>query len=63
MSYKGYDKDYVFLHVPFEESLKGGYDEGYYYDYCDSCNRRTEHDDGDCIDCCQRSYRESKNSY
>jgi hypothetical protein len=46
-----YDKDYVFLHVSFDESLKGGYDEGYYYDHCDHCGRKTEHDDLACIEC------------
>lgn len=45
------NRDYVFLHVPVEMQDKGGYDEGYYYDFCEICHKTTEHDDEVCCDC------------
>lgn len=44
------DRDWVHNHVPVDMH-HSGYDEGYYYDDCPYCGRRTEHDDGDCIPC------------
>ena len=33
------------------ESDQGANDEGYYYAYCDGCNKKTEHDP--CSGCCE----------
>ena len=33
-----------------EDQDRGANDEGYYYAWCDSCCKRTEHDDG-CLEC------------
>jgi hypothetical protein len=45
------DRDYVFLHVPVDMQDTGAYDEGYYYEYCSICCRKTEHDDEVCCEC------------
>jgi len=45
------ERDYVFLHVPVEMQDRGAHDEGYYYDYCSNCSRKTEHDDEVCCEC------------
>lgn len=44
------ERDYVHNYYPPEDH-HSGLDEGYYFDYCASCGRRTEHDDGACIPC------------
>lgn len=43
-------RDYVHMYVP-PEMHHSGYDEGYYYNYCSTCNDRTEHDEGCCCVC------------
>jgi len=49
MSYDD-DKDWVWKYVPPEQH-HSGYDEGYYYHFCNKCGERTEHDDGGCVEC------------
>jgi hypothetical protein len=44
------ERDYVHNYYP-PEMHHSGLDEGYYYDDCPHCGRRTEHDDGACIPC------------
>ena len=46
-----YNRDYVYKYVPVEMQDAGAYDEGYYYAWCEECNKRTEFDDGICCDC------------
>jgi len=41
---------YVWETVPIDEQDSGANDEGYYYEWCSGCNRRTEHDGG-CLEC------------
>lgn len=41
---------YVYETVDVEYQDRGANDEGYYYEWCDECNRRTEHD-GCCLEC------------
>lgn len=41
---------YVFETVDVEYQDCGANDEGYYYEWCDSCCKRTEHD-GCCLEC------------
>jgi hypothetical protein len=45
------NRDYVYRHVPVEYQDKGANDEGYYYDFCEICHRKTEHEDEVCCDC------------
>lgn len=45
------DRDYVYLHVPVEEQDRGAYDEGFYYDYCSCCRKKTEHENEVCCEC------------
>ena len=45
------ERDYVWKYVPVHMQDKGGYDEGYYYTYCSSCGKRTEHEDECCCIC------------
>lgn len=44
-------RDWVWEYVPVDMQDKGAYDEGYYYYFCNSCCRKTEHDSGSCCDC------------
>ena len=48
------DRDWTWLHVP-PEKHHSGHDEGYYYNWCSSCNDRTEHEDGVCCMCFQEN--------
>jgi len=41
---------YVWETVPIDEQDSGANDEGYYYEWCSGCRRRTEHDGG-CLEC------------
>ena len=34
------ERDYVWKYVPVHMQDKGGYDEGYYYNYCHDCWKR-----------------------
>jgi hypothetical protein len=45
------NRDYVYQYHPVEEQDRGANDEGYYYEYCHSCSRRTEHEDEMCCEC------------
>tara|TARA_A200000159_G_scaffold161730_1_gene184179 strand:- start:1463 stop:1759 length:297 start_codon:yes stop_codon:yes gene_type:complete len=45
------DRDYVFRHVPVHMQDKGAYDEGYYYNYCYDCEKKTEHENEVCCLC------------
>lgn len=42
---------YVWETVPVDEQDSGANDEGYYYDWCNYCRRRTEQGDGTCFGC------------
>jgi hypothetical protein len=37
--------------VPVHMQDKGAYDEGYYYNFCDQCDKKTEHEDEACCIC------------
>lgn len=41
---------YAWETVEVEDQDRGANDEGYYYAWCDSCCKRTEHDGG-CLEC------------
>ena len=41
---------YVWETVDVDDQDRGANDEGYYYEWCDSCCKRTEHD-GYCLEC------------
>ena len=41
---------YVWETVDVDDQDRGANDEGYYYAWCDSCCKRTEHDGG-CLEC------------
>jgi len=45
------ERDYVYKYVPVEMQDKGAYDEGYYYNYCYDCSKKTEHEDESCCIC------------
>lgn len=45
------ERDYVWKYVPVHMQDKGGYDEGYYYNYCHDCSKKTEHEDEMCCAC------------
>jgi hypothetical protein len=38
------NRDWVYARLPVDEQDRGANDEGYYYDYCSFCDRRTEHE-------------------
>ena len=50
------NRDYVYQHLPVEEQDRGANDEGYYYEYCPSCQRRTEYEDDFCCECNHSDY-------
>ena len=41
---------YVWETVDVDDQDRGANDEGYYYEWCGDCQRRTEHDGG-CLEC------------
>jgi hypothetical protein len=45
------ERDWVWKYVPVHMQDKGGYDEGYYYNYCYKCREKTEHEDEMCCTC------------
>ena len=45
------ERDWVWKYVPVHMQDKGGYDEGYYYNYCYKCREKTEHEDEVCFTC------------
>ena len=45
------ERDYVYKYVPVEWQDKGAYDEGYYYNFCYTCDERTEHENECCCMC------------
>lgn len=49
---KSNERVYAWETVPIEESDRGANDEGYYYAYCYGCERRTEHENDECLECC-----------
>lgn len=51
MEEKEKERDWVYKYVPVDMQDKGAYDEGYYYDFCVVCDRRTEHEDESCCVC------------
>lgn len=44
------ERKYTYQYVPPEQH-HSGYDEGYYYAWCDHCDTETEQDDGFCFSC------------
>ncbi len=45
------ERDWVWKYAPVHMQDKGGYDEGYYYNYCYKCREKTEHEDEVCCTC------------
>ena len=44
-----YGRRYVSDYYPPGEDDRGARDEGYYYEYCPVCRKRTEHESGQCL--------------
>lgn len=44
-------RDWCWKYVSEDEQDSGANDEGYYYHFCNSCYRRTEHEAGSCCQC------------
>ena len=51
---KSSGRRYVWETVHEDDQDRGANDEGYYYDYCYHCRRRTEQGDGCCFSCNKR---------
>ena len=51
VSLKNKERDYVYKYVPVHMQDKGAYDEGYYYNYCYDCSKKTEHENEVCCVC------------
>lgn len=49
-------KIYVYETVDVEYQDSGANDEGYFYNWCECCYKRTEHDDSGCISCYESDY-------
>ena len=45
------NRDWCWQHVHPDEQDSGANDEGYYYHFCNTCYRKTEHETGSCCNC------------
>jgi hypothetical protein len=54
-----YGRRYVSSYYPPGEDDRGARDEGYYYEFCSPCNKRTEHETGTCLSCAARRSRQN----